>query len=156
MNLIEYLITNKAIITQAKAGDWKSAIKLSTDVLVKTGAIEPRYYDEIIRNVIENGPYFVIAPGIAMPHARPECGVKQTSCSLLTLRSPIEFNHEENDPVEIILTIAAVDKKSLNEEVIVQVMTFFESEELISKVKAAQNMDQIINVLQSIPLSEMM
>jgi PTS system ascorbate-specific IIA component len=156
MNLIEYLITQKNIIPQAQADDWKSAIKISTDILVKSGAIEPRYYDEIIKNANDNGPYFVIAPGIAMPHARPECGVKRTGYSLVTLKKPIEFGHDDNDPVDVILTIAAIDKKALNEEVIVQVMTLFESEELILKLKSAQNIDEIINVLKNVPLSEMM
>ncbi|SUH05624.1 sugar phosphotransferase [Salmonella enterica subsp. enterica] len=31
-------------------------------------------------------PIFVIAPGLAMPHGRPEEGVKKTGFSLVTLK----------------------------------------------------------------------
>lgn len=154
MDLVEYLVTQKTIISQADAKDWKEAVKFSTDSLVAAKAVEPRYYDEILKSVEEHGPYFVIAPGIAMPHARPECGVKQTSYSLVTLKKPIEFGHDENDPVDIILTIAAADKKALNEEVIVQVMTLLESEELIGKLRAAKTSGEMVDVLKNASLSE--
>lgn len=71
--------------------------------------VEPRYYQAILDGVEQFGPYFVIAPGLAMPHGRPEEGVKKTGFSLVTLKKPLEFNHEDNDPVDILITMAAVD-----------------------------------------------
>lgn len=153
MNLIEYLITHKTIIAQADARDWQGAVKLGTDILAAAKTVEWRYYDEILKSVHLHGPYFVIAPGIAMPHARPECGVNQTSYSLVTLKTPIEFGHDENDPVDILLTLAAVDKKALNEDAIIQVMTLFESEESVLKLRAARNTEEVIEVLKHISLS---
>lgn len=44
-----------------------------------------------------------------MPHGRPEEGVKKTGFALVTLKKPLEFNHEDNDPVDILITMAAVD-----------------------------------------------
>ena len=46
-----------------------------------------------------------------MPHGRPEEGVKKTGFALVTLKKPLEFNHEDNDPVDILITMAAVDAK---------------------------------------------
>ena len=43
-----------------------------------------------------------------MPHGRPEEGVK-TGFALVTLKKPLIFNHEDNDPVDILITMAAVD-----------------------------------------------
>ena len=44
-----------------------------------------------------------------MPHGRPEEGVKKTGFALVTLKKPLVFNHEDNDPVDILITMAAVD-----------------------------------------------
>lgn len=148
MNLIEYLTAQKNILSHAEAENWQAAVKLSTDMLVASKAVEPHYYEKILENVRLHGPYFVIAPGIAMPHARPECGVNRTSCSLVTLKTPVMFGHEDNDPVDIILTIAAVDKKALNEDVIVQVVTLFDSDVLVQKIRDAKNTDELISVLK--------
>lgn len=150
MNLLHYLITHRAFICRADVKNWQMALKLSTDVLVSTKAIEPEYYDAIIRSVDTHGPYFVISPGIAMPHARPECGVLQTGCCLVTLNKPVEFGHEDNDPVDFILTIAAKDKKALNEDVIIQVMTLFESEETLRNLREARTEAELHGVLAAL------
>ena len=83
-------------------------MKLSVDLLVKADVVEPRYYRAILDGVAQHGPYFVIARP-AMPHGRPEEGVKKTGFALVTLKTPLVFNHEDNDPVDILITMAAVD-----------------------------------------------
>lgn len=54
---------------------WQEAIEISSENLIKEGYITKDYIDKMIENVIEFGPYIVIAPQIAMPHSRPEHGV---------------------------------------------------------------------------------
>ncbi|MFW5827314.1 MAG: PTS sugar transporter subunit IIA, partial [Alkalispirochaeta sp.] len=58
--------------------DWEEAIRVGGRLMIDAGLVEPRYIDAIISNHKEMGPYFVIAPGIAMPHAKPENGVLAT------------------------------------------------------------------------------
>lgn len=48
---------------------------------IKKGNITPKYIQDMIDNVNKNGPYIVIVPGIAMPHARNEGGVIKTGIS---------------------------------------------------------------------------
>lgn len=55
--LKESLIENNSILLNQRAADWKEAIKLGTDLLEKSGAIEPRYYTSIIENIEKMGPY---------------------------------------------------------------------------------------------------
>ena len=68
--LKESLIENHSIALNQTAASWQEAIKIGTDLLVKAGTIEPRYYDHIIGNIEKMGPYIILAPGLAMPHAR--------------------------------------------------------------------------------------
>ena len=84
--LKESLIENHSIALNQTATSWKEAIKIGTDLLVKAGTIEPSYYDHIISNIEKMGPYIILAPGLAMPHARPEEGVIKTSFALVTLK----------------------------------------------------------------------
>ncbi len=105
MGLKQSLIDNKSIKLQAKASNWREAIKIGTDLLIASGAIQPSYHDAIISSVEELGPYICIAPNLALPHARPENGVLRTAFALVTLEEPIYFEGEE-EPVDVLITLA--------------------------------------------------
>ncbi len=95
MKLCDSLAENKSIRLQAEAETWQDAVKIGVDLLVAADVVEPRYYQAILDAVEQHGPYFVLAPGLAMPHGRPEEGVKKTGFALVTLKKPLEFNHED-------------------------------------------------------------
>ncbi|MCX8643121.1 MULTISPECIES: PTS sugar transporter subunit IIA [unclassified Gilliamella] len=105
MALKESLIENNSILLNANAATWQEAVKLGTDMLVASKAIQPSYYDAIIRCVNTMGPYIIIAPNFAMPHARPEDGVNRTAFALVTLNKPVYFQGEE-EPVDVLVTLA--------------------------------------------------
>ncbi|MDG6268468.1 PTS sugar transporter subunit IIA [Glaesserella parasuis] len=108
MNLKQSLIENNSIKLHQSASNWEEAIKIGTDLLVTAGTIEPRYYDNIVSKIKEMGPYIILAPGLAMPHDRPEEGVIKTSFALVTLDTPIYFEGED-EPVDVLLTLAGSD-----------------------------------------------
>jgi len=87
--------------------DGEAAIREAGNLLLNEKLIEKRYIDAMIDGYKEHGPYFVLAPGIAIPHARPEDGVNEASVSLLQLREPVTFGHETNDPVRIVFGLGA-------------------------------------------------
>lgn len=99
------LIENSSIHLQATANDWREAVKIGTDMLVASGAVEPRYHHAIISSVETLGAYIVIAPNFAMPHARPEDGVNRTAFALVTLTQPVYFDGED-EPVDVLVTLA--------------------------------------------------
>ncbi|EMR36509.1 PTS sugar transporter subunit IIA [Vibrio harveyi] len=105
MGLKQSLIDNNSIKLQAKASNWREAIKVGTDMLIASGAIQPSYHDAIISSVEELGPYICIAPNLALPHARPENGVIRTAFALVTLEEPIYFEGED-EPVDVLITLA--------------------------------------------------
>lgn len=105
------IITLNSIQTNVEAKDWKDAVIKTGELLLKQGFVEKSYIDAMINKVEELGPYIVIAPHIAMPHARPEDGVNKTSIAIVTLKEPLNFGHEKNDPVKLILALAAKDNE---------------------------------------------
>ena len=103
MSFKESLIENNSIKLNVTAANWHEAIKVGTDMLEKSGAINPSYYQAITSSIEKLGPYIVIAPNFAMPHARPEDGVNKTAFALVTFAEPIYIKDE---PVEVMITLA--------------------------------------------------
>lgn len=145
MELKTSLIENKSIAVKQVASDWKEAIKLSTDLLVKSGAIKESYYEAIISKTLEYGAYYIIMPEVAMPHARPEDGVIKDSFSLVTLKEPVEF--EGVGEISILITLAATSNDSHNEFGLMQVANLFEDEENIERIKKAETVEEILEIL---------
>ncbi len=93
----------------AQVADWQEAIRTAGALLVETGATTDASTAEMIRNVEENGPYIVLAPGFAFAHARPSPAVIRTGLSWVRLSPPLAFGHETNDPVTLVVGLAAQD-----------------------------------------------
>lgn len=92
--------------------DWQQALQLCAGPLLKAGVINSDYVPAIIRGHQQIGPYYVLAPGLAMPHARPEEGACEMGLSLLKLRHGVNFGAGEFDPVNVIVMLAAKDSHS--------------------------------------------
>ena len=148
MVLKDFILQNGTFALQETALNWEDAVKLGVDLLCKAGVAEPRYYDAIVRTTDELGPYYVIAPGIAMPHARPELGASDTGCSLVTLNKPVTFGHEDNDPVDVILCICARTAQDLNEQVIMEAVTLFDNEAGMQKLRTIKTEAELREILE--------
>ncbi|MCV5688427.1 PTS sugar transporter subunit IIA, partial [Escherichia coli] len=98
--MLRELITSDVIRIHSDATDWKDAISKSCEALIENGAIEPSYVEAIYLSHEELGPYYVVGPGMAMPHARPEDGVNRLSLAITVIQNGVNFNSEENDPVK--------------------------------------------------------
>ncbi|HET8778964.1 MAG TPA: PTS sugar transporter subunit IIA [Agromyces sp.] len=108
MNLPDALPA-EAIVTLARADDWRAAVRIAGERLVASGATTDAYTDEMISAIDEHGPYIVIAPGFALAHARPSPAVLQTGLSWVSLAEPVPFGHSVNDPVRLVVGLAATD-----------------------------------------------
>ncbi|AOV96703.1 PTS ascorbate-specific transporter subunit IIA [Edwardsiella hoshinae] len=147
MKLRDSLAENHSIRLQVAADTWQQAVKIGVDLLVSADVVEPRYYQAILDGVAQHGPYFVIAPGLAMPHGRPEEGVKKNGFALVTLKEPLVFNHEDNDPVDILITLAAVDANTHQEVGIMQIVNLFEDEANFDRLRACRTEQDVLNLI---------
>jgi len=94
-----------------EVSSWEEAVRLAGSMLVRDGVVEPKYVDKMIEVTKELGPYAVIAPGVAMPHARPSDGALKLGASLLLVRGSVNFG-SHNDPVRIVIAFATPDKEA--------------------------------------------
>ncbi|HEX7298653.1 MAG TPA: PTS sugar transporter subunit IIA [Solirubrobacteraceae bacterium] len=100
------------VAARADAADWRAAVRLAGDLLVSAGLATAEYAGAMEEAREELGPYMVIAPGVAMPHARPERGVLAPGVAVVTLVTPVAFGHAANDPVDVVIAFAAEDKSA--------------------------------------------
>ena len=85
---------------------WRAAVTAAGDALERSGATEPGYTERMIGVIAEFGAYVVIAPGLALAHARPGPDVLAEGLSVITLADPVAFGHPHNDPVSVIVGLA--------------------------------------------------
>ncbi|BBJ46585.1 PTS sugar transporter [Streptomyces antimycoticus] len=109
MEDLKDLLPVEAVRLDVRAADWREAIGAAGRLMVETGATTDEYTGEMVANVEENGPYIVIAPGVAFAHSRPSPAVLRTGMSWVRLAEPVEFGHESNDPVTLVVALAAQD-----------------------------------------------
>lgn len=92
-----------------EATDWEDAVIKATRPLVDEGKITEGYVEDIILGVKDLGPYIVVAPHVALPHARPESGALEPAVGVVTLSEPISFGSASNDPVRYLFPLSATD-----------------------------------------------
>lgn len=98
----------EAIVLGASPADWREAVREAGAALTNAGTTLASYADEMVRMIEEHGPYVVIAPGLALAHARPGPAVLADGLSVVTLAHPVAFGHPHNDPVSVVLGLAVV------------------------------------------------
>lgn len=103
------LMPEQAMRVGVSATDWREAVRKAGEALTEGGIADPEYSEQMISAVEELGPYIVIAPGLAIAHARPSRAVRRTGLSWVGLATPVTFGHETNDPVRLVIGLAATD-----------------------------------------------
>ena len=150
MGFIDYLLENNSIICNLEAVSWEDAIIKGGSSLVENKTASPEYLQNIVKKCRDNGPYIVIAPGIAMPHARPEEGALGLGYALVTLKKGVNFGDGDNDPVRLMIYIAAPNAKAHNEEAVCQIADLCDNEETIEKIINAGTVEEIAAILAGV------
>ena len=104
--MIKYIKEN-CVDFYKECHDWKEAIVYAGYLLEKNGYIDHQYINDMVNIIEKNGPYIVVMPGVALAHARPNGHVYQNSISLVTFKNGVKFGHSVNDPVRVLLALAA-------------------------------------------------
>ena len=144
--LSEYLKGNIQFLE--KVENWEKAIRIAAEPLLNKENINQKYIQDMIDNININGPYVVIVPGIALPHAKNGGGVIKTGISLLKLREPVLF--PETKEVNILIVLAAEDSDGhldlisdlssilIDEDVLIAFRNTFEEEKIINLIKSVE------------------
>ncbi len=144
--LVDFL-TPEMIVVKKEINNWKEAVLAGGDLLKEAGMVEDEYKEKMLDKIKANGPYIVIASGLAIPHARPEAGVIKDAVSILTLKDSVQFGHPEYDPVDIIITFAAKDIVAHN-NLTKLIAEFLDSEKNLEVLRSAQDKKEILDLIK--------
>ena len=112
MSMLADAFGEGSILIRESVDNRSAAIEIAGDLLVQSGRAKASYVASMLEAVERFGPYIVIAPGIALAHGKPSEDVIETGLSLLVLKQAIEFQHSQNDPVQLVFGLAATDHES--------------------------------------------
>ncbi|WP_027416021.1 BglG family transcription antiterminator [Aneurinibacillus terranovensis] len=144
--MLQDILKDSNILLKQVCKDWKEAITKAAQLLVKEEVIEERYINAMIKSVEEFGPYIVVGKHLALAHARPEDGVNKLGISVMTLKEPVNFGNQDNDPVKIVFCLAAVDSYShLN--MMKNLIELINDEEKLDQLITAQDVNTFNQVL---------
>lgn len=141
------LLPAQAIQIGVECSDWKGAIEASAKYLLKNGAINENYIKAMIKNVMENGPYIVVAPGFAFPHEALNAGASKVGMSLIRLKTPVPFGKKEMDPIEWVCCLSAINKET-HLKAMFQLVNLFYNQSFRKQIKECKTGEEIYKIIE--------
>lgn len=151
LSLKQSLIENHSIKLGESAETWQEAIAVAAAPLIASGAVERDYQTAIIASTEKFGPYYILMPGMAMPHARPEDGVKRDAFSLVVLKNPVVFS--DGKEVSVLITLAATSSNIHTGIAIPQIVAVFELPNIIQRLEQASEVNEILSIIDEADMS---
>jgi len=102
----------------------------------------------MIVNVMTLGPYIVIAPGLALPHARPEQGVRKLGISFLKIKSGCLFSEKEEHRAHILIVLAATDNET-HLQALSQLTKLLSNKEDMKALFAANKVEEVLALVEA-------
>lgn len=150
VNLTDLLIKDH-IQQSDEALSWQAAITLAAQPLLADHYITADYVAAMIAMVEEVGPYIVLAPQVAIPHARPENGGKKLGMSLLQMKVPVDFDLKQEGgddyQVKLLFVLSTVDNDS-HLTALKQLSNILEDDETIDALINASSTDELLAIIK--------
>lgn len=138
-------LPDSAIVLGDDASEWRAAVRSVGRALARSGATSEAYTERMIGVLEEFGAYIVIAPGLALAHARPGPDVVRNGLSVVTLAEPVPFGHPHNDPVRVVVGLAVT---GADEHVasVAGLANVFNERTAIERLASARTIDEVRQV----------
>jgi len=130
-----------------RAERWESVVDEAGHMLLEQGYISPPYIEAMKDVIRENGPYMVIAPGVALLHAESQEYVKQVCLGLVKLENPIEFGHLEYDPVDLAFVLGTLDDHS-HTRALAELADLLVDEKWLCGIRTANTKKELLRALK--------
>jgi mannitol/fructose-specific phosphotransferase system IIA component (Ntr-type) len=140
------VLTKATIRLDVEATDWQDAIRQVGALLVADDAVQEAYVNAMIRAVEAKGPYIVVAPGIALPHASPDYA-KRIALGVIRLKTPVVFHQPEYDPVDLLFCLASADFLS-HVSTLVSLTLFIENKAAVEVLRMATDVETALGILE--------
>jgi PTS system ascorbate-specific IIA component len=147
MSIFNLIGDNGIVICNEENLSVDAALDITCSKLLEQGKVEASYLEAIKEKHKEIGAYYVLAPKIAMPHARPEDGVNEAALQVTVFKNGVDLESEDNGDVYFSITLAAMDSDS-HIQTIMALAELFQNEDDVDAIIAAQSESEIIEILK--------
>lgn len=144
--MLNKFITIEQIQLTDEIINWEDAIKLAAVPLIENQSITESYIQAMIQTVKELGPYIIITPHVALPHARPEKGAQKVALSLLQVSNGVIFSDDPEHNVYLVIVLSAIDNSS-HIELLTGLADLLESQERVMQLSKAIDAKEILDVI---------
>lgn len=128
--------------------DWKEAIKIAARPLLENDYITNNYVTKMISNIESLGPYIIVLPKLAIPHARPEDGAKKSAISVLKVKTSVYFSENSENEVSILIVLSSVDSNK-HLSTLREVLNVLSDEAHYKALLKAQSIEDIYYIFNS-------
>lgn len=142
------LIKMQNIQVQQEVANWEEAIRKAGQLLLANKSIGSDYIEDMVNAIHELGPYIVIAPHIALAHARPSDKVKRNDISIITLKQPVAFGSEHNDPVNIVFAFCATESGGHLEQ-LTNLASLLDKDTVLSVLNNSNSNEEVFQILNN-------
>ena len=140
------LLSPKFIQLDLPCTDWQDVIRKVCLPLLNQQYFNSDYINEIIKVTEEYGPYYILAPEVALPHASPGKNSYKTGISFARLSEPVDFGTDQKAPVRYVFVLSVVDKQS-HLRSLFTLIQLIRSSRFIEQLSKAKNPDQVHRVI---------
>ncbi|MBM6629567.1 PTS sugar transporter subunit IIA [Mammaliicoccus vitulinus] len=140
------IIKEEHIQLREKVANWEESIQVAAAPLLQEGYFNDDYVKSMIKSVHDMGPYIVIAPEIAIAHARPNDNVHKVGLSLLKLEEHINFS-DNSHYASLVFVLSAIDNEA-HLEILKKLATILSDKETVQSLILANSKSEIINIFK--------
>ena len=139
-------LPDTAVVLGAHVDDWRAAVREAGRALARSGATRSDYVERMIGVIEEFGAYVVIAPGLALAHARPGPDVRREGLSVVTLDRAVPFGHPHNDPVRVVVGLAVSNAED-HVASVARLANAFNDRGAVGRIARATSADEVRSLL---------
>jgi ascorbate PTS system EIIA or EIIAB component len=133
-------LPDTAVVLGAQVADWRAAVREAGRALTRSGATRSEYADRMIAVIEEFGAYIVIAPGLALAHARPGPDVRHEGLAVVTLATAVPFGHPHNDPVRVVVAVSNAEEHVAS---VAKLANAFNDSGIVGRIAHAKTADEV-------------
>jgi PTS system ascorbate-specific IIA component len=93
------------------------------------------------------GPYIVIAPDVALPHAQGGKGVNETSVSFMKVNKAVHFSDSSEHDARLLFVLASVDNAA-HLGMLQALVQALSDEEFVARLVEVQDIDQLVQLVE--------
>ena len=143
-NLLDFISEEKCQILESPV-DWKTALKICGESLVKSGDINKKYIDEITYITESFGIHFVLDNGVAIPHGEVAKNVYNSSIGILYSKKPVRFPDDKD--VSLIFLIAAKTTKD-HVKSIEDIVNLSQNKKFLKEISILNKTSDILRIIK--------